>query len=214
MKVILRENVENLGQKGDIVNVAKGYGRNFLLPRKLAIEVIKSNIKMIQMEQQALKRRLEKEMLSHKTLIERLNAATLTFTRKSGEKDVIFGSVSTSDIKEALDQMGFDIEKKKIILEEPLKRLGNYAVPIKIFHEHRANVKVEILREEETDGKEEKEELQIEPVVTKEAELGKAEQSRKAAESDMESIETEAVEKTPEPEMQAAEVEGKENKEE
>lgn len=213
MKVILRENVENLGQKGDIVNVAKGYGRNFLLPRKFAIEVTKSNIKMIQMEQQALKRRLEKEMLSHKTLIERLNATTLTFTRKSGEKDLIFGSVSTSDIKEVLDQMGFDIEKKKIILEEPLKRLGNYSVPVKIFHEHRANVKVEILQEEETDAKEEKGELQKEPVVIQEAEPGKAEEGRKAAEAKRKSKKTETAAKAPESGIQAAEVEGKENKE-
>lgn len=148
MRVILKQDVENLGRKGDIVDVASGYGRNYLLPKKIALEVTPSNMKMIEIERQALKKKFEKERLSSKELIDRLNQATLTFRRKAKEKDVIFGSVSASDIKDALTELGFDIDRKKIILEEPIKRLGNYAVPVKIFYDERAEVKIEVVKEE------------------------------------------------------------------
>ncbi|OGD24563.1 MAG: 50S ribosomal protein L9 [Candidatus Aminicenantes bacterium RBG_13_63_10] len=149
MKVILKSDVENLGRKGDIVNVSSGYGRNFLLPRKLALEVTPTNMKMIEIERQALTKRQEKEKQSHQDLIQRLNAATLTFRRKTGEKDHIFGSVSAADIREALAGLGLDIDKKKIILDEPLRRLGNYSVPVRVFQDEKAEVKVEIVQAEE-----------------------------------------------------------------
>ncbi|MCK4263561.1 MAG: 50S ribosomal protein L9 [Candidatus Aminicenantes bacterium] len=155
MKVILKDNIENLGRKGDIVEIAPGYGRNYLIPKKLALEVSLSNMKMIEMEQQALKKRLEKEVLSYQELIQQLNQTTLSFVRKAGEKDVIFGSVSSSDVKEALDKVGFEIDKKKILLIEPIKRLGNFTVAIKVFHEQQAEVKIEVIKEEE-EGKEKK----------------------------------------------------------
>lgn len=155
MKVILKDNIENLGRKGDIVEIAPGYGRNYLIPKKLALEVSLSNMKMIEMEQQALKKRLEKEVLSYQELIQQLNQTTLSFVRKAGEKDIIFGSVSSSDVKEALDNVGFEIDKKKILLIEPIKRLGNFTVAIKVFHEQQAEVKIEIIKEEE-EGKEKK----------------------------------------------------------
>ena len=155
MKVILKDNIENLGRKGDIVEIAPGYGRNYLIPKKLAIEVSLSNMKMIEMEQQALKKRLEKEVLSYQELIQQLNQTTLSFVRKAGEKDIIFGSVSSSDVKEALDKAGFEIDKKKILLIEPIKRLGNFTVAIKVFHEQQAEVKIEVIKEEE-EGKEKK----------------------------------------------------------
>lgn len=155
MKVILKDNIENLGRKGDIVEIAPGYGRNYLIPKKLALEVSLSNMKMIEMEQQALKKRLEKEVLSYQELIQQLNQTTLSFVRKAGEKDIIFGSVSSSDVKEALDKVGFEIDKKKILLIEPIKRLGNFTVAIKVFHEQQAEVKIEIIKEEE-EGKEKK----------------------------------------------------------
>ncbi len=148
MKVILKHNVENLGRKGDIVNVAAGYGRNFLLPKKLAAEVTPSNMKMVEIEQLALKKKAEQERLSFQSEIQKLNEVTLTFPRKAGEKDVIFGSVSASDIKDALEKMGFEIDKKKIVLDEPIKRLGNFTVPIKIYHEDKAEVKIEVVKEE------------------------------------------------------------------
>jgi len=149
MKVILKSDIENLGQKGDILNVSAGFGRNYLLPRKLALEVTSSNMKMIEIEQQALRKRQEKERESFQELIQRLNQVTLTFQRKAGEKDHVFGSVSASDIKDGLTQLGFEMEKKKILLEEPIRRLGNYTVSIKVFHDDKAEIKVEVLQSPE-----------------------------------------------------------------
>jgi large subunit ribosomal protein L9 len=150
MRVILRENIENLGKKGDIVRVASGFGRNYLIPKKIAIEVTSRNKKMIEIEQKALQKGFEKEKASYQELIDRLNTITLSFTRKTSEKDVVFGSVSSTDIRDALVAQGFEVEKKKILLDEPIKRLGNYTVPIKIFHEERAEVKLEVVKEGES----------------------------------------------------------------
>jgi len=149
MKIILRDNIENLGKKGDIVNVAAGYGRNYLIPKKMALEITPTNTKMIEIEQQALKKGLEKEMETYQTLIEQLNEVSLTFKRKAGEKDSIFGSVSTGDIKDALSNLNFNIEKKKILLPDPIKKLGNYKVPIKIFHDQTAEISLEDDKKEE-----------------------------------------------------------------
>jgi len=148
MKVILKSDVENVGRKGDIVNVSPGYGRNYLLPRKLAIEVTSSNLKMIEIERHSLKKKVESERQSFQDLIRRLNEVTLTFSRKAGEKDMIFGSVSAADIKDALDRLGFEIEKKKIGLDEPIKRLGNYSIPVKVFHDDKATLRVEVRKDE------------------------------------------------------------------
>jgi large subunit ribosomal protein L9 len=150
MKVILKHDVDNLCRKGDVVNVAPGYGRNYLIPRKLALEVTASNLKMVAIEKQTLKKNLEKERLSYQDLIGKLNEVTVTFARKAGEKDMIFGSVSAGDIKDALNELGFEIEKKKIILDEPIKRLGNYTIPIKVFHDDKAGLKVEVRRDQES----------------------------------------------------------------
>lgn len=194
MRVILKENIENLGRKGDIVEVAPGYGRNYLLPKKLAIEVTPSNMKMIEMEQQAMKRRSEQERLSYQELIERVNETRLSFFRKTGEKDIIFGSVGSADIKDALEKLGIEIDKKKIILEEPIKRLGNYVVPIKVFHDEHAEVKIEVVKEGEAppqeaveeeekvqEGEEEtkKEEAQVKEEKAKESEAEKTEEEEK-----------------------------------
>ncbi|MBE3110690.1 MAG: 50S ribosomal protein L9 [Acidobacteria bacterium] len=148
MKVILKQDVEKLGRRGDVVNVAPGFGRNYLLPRKMAIAVTPTNIKMIEIERQALKKKVEIERKSFQSLTQKLNQVSLTFTRRAGEKDIIFGSVSSGDVKEALDGLGYDIDKKKILLDEPIKRLGNFSVPIKISHDDRAEIKVVVAREE------------------------------------------------------------------
>lgn len=148
MKVILKQNVDKLGRKGDVVNVAPGFGRNFLIPRKLALEVTPTNVKMIEIERQALKKKVEIERKSFQSLVEKLNQVSLTFTRRAGDKDVIFGSVSSGDVKEALDKLGYDIDKKKILLDEPIKRLGNFTVPVKISTDDRAEVKIVVAREE------------------------------------------------------------------
>ncbi len=156
MKVILKQDVEKVGRKGDIVNVAPGYGRNYLIPRKLALEVTASNVKMIEIERQALKKKVEAERQSFQGLIQKLNQVTLTFPRRAGEKDVIFGSVSASDIKEALDKLGFEVDKKKIHLDEPIKRLGNFAVPVKVYHDDKAEVRIVVVKEESGEGEPEK----------------------------------------------------------
>lgn len=168
MKIILKEDIDNLGRKGDIVEVAPGYGRNYLIPKKLALEVTSSNLKMIEIEQQALKKKIEQERLSYQQFIQNLNEAGLTFARKAGEKDVIFGSVSSSDIKEALGNLGFDVDKKKILLDEPIKRLGNYSVPVKVYHDDHAEIKVEVIREEEAQERKKEEVKEKKEVKTEE----------------------------------------------
>jgi large subunit ribosomal protein L9 len=152
MKVILKQDVEKVGRKGDIVNVAPGFGRNYLIPRQLALEVTASNIKMIEVERRALKKKAEQERQSYQGLIQKLGQVTLTFARRAGETDVIFGSVSAADIQEGLDKLGFEVDKKKIQLDEPIKRLGNFSVPVKVYHEDKAEVKVVVVKEEAADG--------------------------------------------------------------
>lgn len=214
MKVILKQDVENLGSKGDIVDVAPGFGRNYLIPKKLALEVTSSNMKMIEIERRALKKRLEKERQSFEGLIQKLNQVALTFKRKSGEKDMIFGSVSSSDIKDALHELGFEIDKKKILLEEPIKRLGNYSVPIKIFQEDRAEIKVEVLKPEE-EIEEEKEEEGIPEEKKEEAveEREEPEEEQKKGEELPEEKKEEQLKKD-ETESRESEVEKEEKKEE
>jgi len=148
MKVILKQDVENLGRRGDVVNVAPGFGRNYLIPRKMALAVTATNLKSIEIERQSLKKKVEAERKTFQTLVQKLNDVSLTFTRRAGDKDVIFGSVSSGDVKEALDALGYDIDKKKIQLDEPIKRLGNFAVPVKISTDDRAEVKIVVVREE------------------------------------------------------------------
>lgn len=148
MKVILKQDVEKLGRRGDVVNVAPGYGRNYLIPRKMALAVTATNIKTVEIERAALKKKLEIERKSFQSLVEKLNQVSLTFARRAGDKDVIFGSVSAGDVKEALAALGYDLDKKKILLDEPIKRLGNFAVPVKISSEDRAEVKIVVVRED------------------------------------------------------------------
>lgn len=147
MKIILKENIENLGKRGDIIDVAPGYGRNYLIPRKLALQVTPSNLKMVEMEQKALRKKLEQEVKSFQSMIDQFNQTSLSFERKAGDKDVIFGSVSATDIKEALEKLGIEVEKKRILLAEPIKRLGNYTIPIKVFHDERTEIKIEVKKE-------------------------------------------------------------------
>jgi len=148
MKVLLKQDVEKLGHKGDIVEVAPGFGRNYLIPRRLAVEVTPQNIKQIELERKALLKKIEKEKLNARELMDRLNQVRLVFRRKAGEKDMIFGSVSAGDIKEELEKLGFSLEKKKILLDKPLRLLGHYTIPIKVYREEKAEIHVEIVREE------------------------------------------------------------------
>jgi len=147
MEVILKEDVEKLGHRGDIVKVAEGYGRNFLLPRKLAIEASRTNKAVIDQMKAAAVRKSAKEKTGAEALAQQLNDVQLTFERKVGEKDHLFGSVTSADIASALEGKGFTVDRRKIHLDDPLKSLGEFHVPVKLHREVTAHVTVTVNRE-------------------------------------------------------------------
>ena len=147
MEVILKEDVEKLGNRGDIVKVAEGYGRNYLLPRKLAIQASQANKAFIESMKAAAVRKSAREKTGADALAQQLNEVQLTFTRKVGEKDHLFGSVTSSDIASALEQKGFNVDRRKIHLDDPLKTLGEFHVPVKLHREVTAHVKVTVAAE-------------------------------------------------------------------
>ena len=148
MEVILKEDVPQLGHRGEVVKVAEGYGRNYLLPRKLAIEATQANKSVIEQMKQAAVRRSAVEKNDAEALSKQLDGVTLTFKRKAGEKDHLFGSVTSGDIAEGLTAKGFDIDRRKIQLHDPLKNLGDFDVPIKLHRDVTSRIKVVIEKEE------------------------------------------------------------------
>jgi large subunit ribosomal protein L9 len=148
MEVILREKVEKLGNRGDVVKVSEGYARNFLLPRKLALIATPANMKQIEQEKAAAVRREAKEKTEADGLAQQLGQLKIEFSRKVGENDVLYGSVTTMDIAEALQAQGFTIDRRKLELGEALKSLGRHSVGIKLHREVTATVNVDILKEE------------------------------------------------------------------
>jgi len=142
MEVILKEDIEKLGHRGDVVKVADGYGRNFLLPRKLAIEATKANKTVIEQMKAAAVRRSAREKGDADALAQQLNNVSLTFERKVGEKDHLFGSVTSADIGEALNKSGFNIDRRRIQLDEPLKSLGEFTVPVRLHRDVIARIRV------------------------------------------------------------------------
>ncbi len=147
MEVILKEDVDNLGHRGDVVKVAQGYGRNFLLPKKLAIEATSGNKAVIEQMKQSSVRRSAKEKGDAELLLQQLDQVALTFTRKTGDNDHLFGSVTGGDIAQGLEAKGFQIDRRKVHLEEPLKALGEFLVPVRLHREVTAHVKVTVLKE-------------------------------------------------------------------
>ena len=148
MEVILKEDVNKLGQRGDVVKVADGYGRNFLLPQKLAMEATAANKVVIDQMKQAAVRRSAKEKSEAELLVGQLNNVELVFERKVGENDHLFGSVTAAEITHQLEQRGFTIDRRKLQLEEPLRQLGEFHVPIKLHREVTAHVKVTVKAED------------------------------------------------------------------
>ncbi len=144
MEVILKEDVNNLGHRGDVVKVAEGYGRNFLLPKKLAIEANAGNRAVIEQMKQSAVRKSAKEKESAEILVAQLNLVELIFTRKVGENDHLFGSVTSSEIAHEIEAKGFAIDRRKISLEEPLRQLGEFHIPVKLHREVTAHVKVTV----------------------------------------------------------------------
>ena len=147
MEVILKEDVINLGHRGDVVKVADGYGRNFLLPRKLALQATEENKAVIEQMKNASARRSASEKVQAEELVAKLEPLTLSFTRKSGESGQLFGSVTSADIAADLASKGFEVDRRKIALNEPLKTLGDHDVAIKLHREVTAHLKVKVVAE-------------------------------------------------------------------
>lgn len=149
MEVILKEDVPKLGHRGEVVKVAEGYGRNYLLPKKLAIEATTANRAVIEQMKQSAIRKSAVEKADAESLSKQLDGTALTFQRKAGEKDHLFGSVTSSDIAEALERKGFNIDRRKIQLNEAIKSLGEVEIAIKLHRDVTSKVKVTVEKEAE-----------------------------------------------------------------
>ncbi len=147
MEVILRDHVEHLGTRGQIVKVADGYARNFLLPRKLALPATDGNKKRVERERKILEAREAEERSASEAIAARLTALDLTFTRRVGDTEQLYGSVTSQDIADALKAKGFDIDKRKILLPDALKALGEVTVPVKLHRDVTAQIKVTVAKE-------------------------------------------------------------------
>jgi large subunit ribosomal protein L9 len=147
MEVILKEDIANLGHRGDVVKVADGYGRNYLLPRKLALQATATNKAVIEQMKASAARRAATEKAQAEKQVAVLEPLVLTFTRKSGDQGHLFGSVTSADIAAELAAQGFEVDRRKIQLNEPLKSLGEFVVPIRLYREVTARVKVKVVGE-------------------------------------------------------------------
>src|SRR5688500_5889806 len=145
MEVILREHVDNLGRRGEIVKVAEGYARNFLLPRKLALAVNEANKRQIERERKVAEAKDAEERQHADAAAARLAAVEIEIARRVGENQTLYGSVTSADIAQALEAKGLSVEKRKIALAEPLKALGEFTVPVKIHRDVTAQVRVKVV---------------------------------------------------------------------
>jgi large subunit ribosomal protein L9 len=148
-KVLLREDVDDLGARGEIVRVRAGYARNYLLPRKLAVEATAGNVKGIEAERAALLKKEAKERSTAEAQSQKMSSLVLEFKRKAGEQGALYGSVTSMDVAEALKEKGYEIDRHRIHLREPLKRLGEFAVPVRLHREVTIDLKVKVSAEGE-----------------------------------------------------------------
>ena len=148
MEVILREDISNLGARGQVVKVAAGYARNFLIPKKLAVTATGSNKKIVEQERQSHLRKEAKLQSEAQDLAKLVNGVSVTIKQKSGENDQLFGSVTSKDVADALAAKGFTIDRRKIQLDEPIKQLGEFKVPVKLHKDVTAEVTVLVVKEE------------------------------------------------------------------
>jgi large subunit ribosomal protein L9 len=146
MKVILREDVKDLGNMGTVIDVANGYGRNYLIPQNLAVEANPKNIKQLEHEKNIILSKAKKIRKSAEDAAAEVSKLSISIEAQSGEEDKLFGSVTAKDIAEEIAKQGIDVDKRKIILEEPIKRLGSYEVSVKIHHDVTATVKLEVTK--------------------------------------------------------------------
>jgi large subunit ribosomal protein L9 len=149
MEVILRDHVEHLGRRGEIVKVADGYARNYLLPRKLALPATDANRKWVERERKIAEVRDLEERGAAEAIASRLSALDVTIERKVGESDQLYGSVTNADIAEALAKKGFEIDRRKILLPDPIKSLGESSVPVKLHRDVTAQLRVTVAKEGE-----------------------------------------------------------------
>lgn len=147
MKLILRKNVEKLGKPGEIIETKRGYARNYLIPQGFAIEASTANMKIYEQEKATAHRRFQQEISTAEEFAAQLNTVSVTATIQVGEEDRVFGAITNQNIAELLAEKGYEIDRKKIILEEPIKALGVFEVPIKIHSEVEAKIKVWVVRE-------------------------------------------------------------------
>jgi large subunit ribosomal protein L9 len=147
VKLILREDVETLGKVGDVVDVAGGYGRNYLLPRGLAVKASTKNLKEQEHQKKLIQARLTRQRKDAQEMAGSLDSVSCTISRKTGEDEKLYGSVTSRDIEEALKEEGVSIDRKRILLEEPIKKLGVYTVPVKLHTEVTGNIKVWVVKE-------------------------------------------------------------------
>lgn len=146
MKIILKENVERLGRMGELLNVADGYARNYLLPMNLAALATARNVKTLEHEKKVIADRIRKERLSAEGIAKGIGALSLVIPVQVGEEDKLFGSVTSKDIAEAIISQGVEVDKKSILLEKPIKELGIFYVPIKLHHDVSAQIKIEVVK--------------------------------------------------------------------
>ena len=148
IEVILKEHVEHLGRRGEVVKVASGYARNFLFPRKLALAVTDANKRQIERERAAAEARDLEEKMQADALGQRVSQTEIEIARRVGENDTLYGSVTSADIAQALLAKGFEIEKRKIHLPEPIKALGEFTIPVKVHREVTSQVKLKVVPEQ------------------------------------------------------------------
>ncbi len=145
MEVILREHVDNLGQRGDVVKVASGYARNYLLPRKLALKVTDANKKQIERERASAEAREAEERDAMQAIATKMEAIEIVIARRAGEGDALYGSVTSADIADSLAAQGFETDKRKIQLGDPIRAIGESTVPVRLHRDVTANVKVKVV---------------------------------------------------------------------
>jgi large subunit ribosomal protein L9 len=146
MKVILREDVDTLGRMGDLVNVSDGYARNFLIPKRKAVEATTKSVKVVEHEKRLIADKARKIKKEFETLAERINGMPITISVQVGEEGKLFGSVTNKDIAEALSKEGIEIDKRKIQLESPLKEVGSFSIPIQVYHDVKAHLKLTLIK--------------------------------------------------------------------
>lgn len=147
MEVILRDHVDNLGRRGDVVKVAAGYARNYLLPRQLALAVNDNNKRQIERERKLAEARELEERSQAEAFAQRMAQADISIGRRVGENNTLYGSVTSADVAQALHAKGFDIDKRKITLVDPLKAIGEYTVPVRVHRDVTAEIKVKVVAE-------------------------------------------------------------------